>query len=210
MKPLLLLVLLGGAASAQSVALSVSPASVLQGGSATLTLTYADAVPTANLAGIQWTLTLPMGVTAGAPAMGAAGTAAGKVLSCGAAAPVICILIGDGTPLNQTAIGSGVLATVPLTVAASAFGTLTLSLSGTLGATAPGLAAAVSATSAALAVISKYDLNGDGMVNSADVAIMLSDAEAGTCTGAAVGVGDGKCGLADVELEILAALGVIH
>jgi len=41
----------------------------------------------------------------------------------------------------------------------------------------------------------------------ADVLAMISDALHGTCTGQAANVGDGKCGLDDVELEIEAARG---
>lgn len=197
-------------ATAQSIGLSVAPASVAPGGIATLSLTYTDAVPSANIAGIEWSLTLPAGVTAGASTLGAASSGAAKVLTCG---PAICLLIGNGATPNETAIGSGVLATIPVTVsAATAPGALSISLAAVSGATGPGLLAAVTTTPATLTVSSKYDLNGDGSVTTADITLMLNitDGTTATCAAPASGVGDGKCGLIDVELEILAVLGVIH
>jgi hypothetical protein len=209
----ILFVLFAAYSAAQSISLSVAPAMVSEsGGSATLTLTFADAVPTANVAGLEWTLTLPAGVTAGAATIGAASMAAGKVLTCGTTVPPICVLIGDGTTLNEAAIASGVLATMPLTVAASTVpGSLSILPRAVLGTTGPGMAVSIAASTINLVVDSEYDLNGDGVVNAADVAIMASEADgSSTCSAPSTGVGDGKCGLIDVELEILAALGVIH
>ncbi len=208
MKRILIGFLLCGAAFAQSIALSVSPASVPAGGTATLTLTYTDASPSANLAGLEWTFAPPTGATQGTLAPGAATTAAAKVISCGTAA---CIDAGTGPTLNANVIASGVLATIPITVTAgTGAGPLSLALTGVQGATSAGLVAAVTTTAATLTVLSKYDLNGDGVVNSADVQIMLGEAETGTCTAPSTGVGDGKCDVSDVVLEILASLGVIH
>jgi hypothetical protein len=194
----------------QSLSLSVSPASVAPGGTATLTLNFADTSPTADLAGIEWIVSLPAGVTAGAAVVGAAGTAAGKLINCGATG--ICIVIGNGATVNDTGIASGALATVPLTVApTTAPGTLSIALSGVSGATGPGLAAMVTTSPINLKVTSKYDLNGDGVDNLADVLIILGEA-LGTspCTAPSTGVGDGKCTMSDVELEIEAALGKIQ
>lgn len=196
--------------AAQSIGVSVSPAQVSPGGSAVVTLTYADSVPSAGIAGLQWTFTLPAGLTAGTDAPGAATTAAAKVISCGPTG--ICIDAGTGATLNATVITSGVLATIPVTVAATATpGADSLALSGVMGASAAGLLVTVTAAPATLTVLfSKYDLNQDGLVNGADVLLSLNQAD-GTapCTNADVD-GTGKCEVADVILEVLAALGVIH
>lgn len=204
--------LFAAAAAAQSLAIaqpsvivSVSPASVLPGGTAVVTLAYVDSAISANIAGVEWAnIGLPAGVVTTNPTS----SVASKVLSCG---PVACILAGTGSPLNATVIGSGVIATIPITIGASvAPGTINLALSGLKGATAAGAAAAIQSIGAVLTVASKYDLNGDGLVNMADVQIMLTQAENGTCTAPSSGVGEGQCVIDDVLLEILAALGVIH
>jgi hypothetical protein len=202
-------------AAAQSLSLSVSPASVYAGSSTPVTasITFTDASPTANIAGFGWTLTLPTGLTAGAGTVGAQGTAAQKVLTSNGA---LSILIGsDGTgssfPLNQNAFTSGIVATFPITVSTSSTpGQVNLTLTNVAAASAPGAAVTITATGATLTILDQYDLNGDGTVNSADVLIMLTDFLSSSCTGQAGKVGDGKCGISDVELEIRAALGLIQ
>jgi hypothetical protein len=188
----------------QSLTLSLNPASLQAGQNTTLTAAYQDATPSASAAGIEWQLTLPTGVTAGAPVVGAAATAANKVVTCGVAG---CIVIGDGATLNDTAIGSGVLAAIPLTLSAGA-------VSGGVSMTALGVTAtnpssiSMMVNPATLTVLSPYDLNGDGAVNAADVSIMINEFLSGTCTGQSLKVADGKCGIVAVEYEILAAIGV--
>jgi hypothetical protein len=169
------------------------------------------------MAGVEWTLSLPAPITAGAPALGAAAIAAGKAVTCGTSTQALtttCILIGDGSTLNNTPIGSGVIATIPITVPAStAPGVYGASLTSLLGASTavPTTSITIPKASGNITVVASiYDLNGDGVVNAADVQLMLSQNLAGTCVAPASGVGDGKCGLVDVQLEILAALGLVH
>ena len=203
------ILLYGHACAAQSLNLTVSPASVQPGATATVTFTWTDAATSINLAAIQWTPAFPSAVSQGAAALGSVSTATNKVLSCG---PAACVLAGTGATLNATVMPSGTLITLPVTVAAgTAPGALSLALSGVQGASSAGLAVAITTAAATLTILSLYDLNGDGVVNSADVQIMLSADEGKSgCVAPLTGVGDGKCDASDVVLEILAALGVIH
>jgi hypothetical protein len=209
-KFLLGLILSAVFANAQSFSLSLSPASVQAGGTTTLTITYADSSPSSNTAAMEWALSLPAGITAGSYTAGAALTAAVKPISCGAS---ICVAAGDGATLNDTVIGSGVVATVPLTISSTITpGSEAITLTSLLGATATNPSTvALTVTPATETVLSRYDLNGDGVVNATDVGIMLGDV-IGTaiCSGQSLNVGDGKCDVEDLEFEILAALGIIH
>lgn len=84
--------------------------------------------------------------------MGAAGTAAGKVLTVAGANAV---LAGTGMTLNANVIASGVLATIPVTVGAGATaGPNTVGLVNQLAASATGSAIALTTTSTTLTVIS--------------------------------------------------------
>ena len=209
----LLLFLIALPLLAQSVALTVTPQKLASGGTAVLTLTFTDSSSSSGMAAAQWTLTPPAGATLAAPALGAASTAAGKVIQCGTGSfAALCLDAGIGSTLNANIIGSGVLATYAVTVpAGTAPGPIPLGLTGLLGANATaGSAVALATTGTTLTVTSIYDLNGDGVVNSADVQIMVTAFQTPTCTGAAAAVGDGKCDITGVMQEILAALGVIH
>jgi hypothetical protein len=213
MRYLLGLMLFSAFASGQTITASLSQAAIQAGGSSTLTLTFADASPSANVAGIEWEMNPPTGVTVGTPVIGAAGTAAGKVVTCtpGGTVPIICIEVGDGTTLNDTAFASGVLATIPLSFAATVpKGSITVTFVAFGASTAPSSQIAMMVNLVPETILSKYDLNGDGSVNASDVLIMLQEALSGTCTGQSLNVGDGKCGISDVELEIEAALGKIN
>lgn len=194
-------------ALAQSIDLSFS-GSTTPGSSATLSLTFTDASPSANIAGLEWGLTLPTGITAGVPVLGAAGTAAAKAVNCGTG-NTPCILAGTGSPLNDTAIASGVLVTVPLSIPLTQpVGSGTVALSNLTAVNSGGSAVSITSSSATLQILSPFDLNADGQVNAADVLIMLN-AVLGIqpCAGLDLGVGDKKCTLHDLELEIEAALG---
>lgn len=198
------------ALSAQSLTLSLSPASLQAGQSTTLTISYTDATPSSNTAAIEWALSLPAGITAGSYSAGSALTTAGKLINCG---PSACVAAGDGATLNDTVIASGPIATVPLTVTSTtAPGTLTVTLTSLLGATATNPSTVtLTVNSPTVTVLSRYDLNGDGLVNAADVTIMLNEViGSATCSGQSLNVGDGKCDVEDLEFEILAALGIIH
>ena len=188
---------------------SISPASGALGSTATLTLTFADSSPSANIAGFEWTLALPGGMTAGAPALGAASTAASKAINCNG---VECIILGDGSTLNQTVFASGIIATIPLTLSPTAsLGSVQIALDNVIAPNAGGSAVAISTTPISFSIGSVYDLNGDGVGNAANVTIALNEALGITsCAPPFSAVGNGKCDATGVELEVLAALGVIH
>lgn len=138
---------------AQSINLSVSPTQVKPNTTATVTLTYADSAPSAGLAGLQWQLVLPPGLTAAPAVPGAAAIAAQKIVTCGI---LVCLLIGDGMPPNATPMASGVLATIPVMVASPPNGPLNIVLTGVLGTTGPGLA--VNLTSYATVTVCRWNL----------------------------------------------------
>jgi DNA-binding CsgD family transcriptional regulator len=207
-----LVVLAAGLSYSQSLTLAVSPTSVPPGGTATLSIGFTDAAPSANIAGIQWLVQNSGVLNLGAPAIGAAGLAAGKILTC-AATNLNCLMIGSGSPLNTTALASGVIATVPITVPpGTSLGTVPISFSGGTTASTTGAAVQINAAASITLTVgcSIYDLNCDGTVNVADVLLGINQVLAGICTGSFVAVGSGKCQLSDVELVIEAALGQIH
>ncbi len=171
-----------------------------------VTVGFTDATPTANVAGVQFTLTLPAGVTAAAPVAGTA--SASKVLTCAA---LTCADVGSdatpGTTLNATPFATGPLMSFQLSGSPTA-SPGTIALSNVLGATSVN-ASTVNLTSNSLSM-SKYDLNSDGLINSADVQIAIQAFQSGTCTGLVSTVGDGKCDITAIVAEILASLGVIQ
>ena len=175
-----------------------------------VTVGFTDSTPTSSTAGIQLTLSLPAGVTVGtAPAPGSA--SANKLITC-ATNNLSCIDVGDGTTLNATPFASGPLMTFTLTGTPTT-SPGTIALINVLGANSSS-GSTVNITATATLVLSKYDLNSDGLVNGADVQVAIQAYETvqggGTCPVNVVAIGDGKCDITAVVSEILAALGVIH
>lgn len=190
----------------QSITMSVSPTTVAPGGMAVLTITFTDASPSLNLAGAEWALTLPTGVTAGNWTLGPPSATAGKVLNCAAA----CIDAGTGATLNDNAIASGTLATLPLTIASTIAGAQAITLVPTAvnvsGSAIP--EANITATLTVATTPCKYCITGDTTASAADVAAALSQATGATpCTTGDVN-GDGKCNVVDVELVLFAVPGI--
>ena len=171
-----------------------------------VTVTFADATPSANVAGLQFTLTLPAGVTAAAPIAGTA--SASKLITC---AGLVCVDVGDGATLNATPFASGPLMSFQLSGSPTS-SPGTIALSNVLGATSVN-ASTVNLTTNTL-TMSKYDLNSDGLVNATDVQVAVAAYQAvqagGVCSGLVAALGDGKCDVTAIVTEILAALGVIH
>lgn len=146
-------------ASAQSVSLSVYPGSILPGGTTTLTLTYNDAKPAANVAAIQWQLALPATLSSARPVAGDEAIATNKVVSYNAANGYT-IVAGTGTPLNATPMTSGVLATMAVTAPLNAgSGILTIRFGSDLpllGADPKGNPVTISGGSVTLIVLSRF------------------------------------------------------
>jgi hypothetical protein len=166
MTRLLIALLFSALASAQTLTLT-GPATARPGQTIAVNVMLAD--PPASLAATQWSVTLPTGYTATAVA-GAASTAAAKDLYCSTLATT-CLTVG----INTNLYAAGVVATYSLAVPALATpGPVTIPLSGVVGATLAGDAAVLNAGAAyTFNVLSRWDLNGDGVVDVRDVQFLI-------------------------------------
>jgi hypothetical protein len=198
MKLIPLFLLLASAAFCQSLTLTSSAATVKPGSQILLTVGFTDAVPSANVAGVQWTLVAPPGLIASAPTS----LVSNKPTTCNLAT---CLIVGDSIPLNSAPLTSENLAAITLSFPNSVGpGPLTFSLSNTLGATVAGASVALNSPTVTVQILSPYDLNGDGVVNLLDVQLAAQQADGLLpCTTANFGSG---CNISAVELVILAAL----
>lgn len=193
------LFMLSGSAYAQTLTLVGSPIRV--GSQATISVALSGSQSPATLAAVQWSLAFPSGLTL-APSSGSASAGVGKSVTCGPTSPQICVSVG----LNANVMGNGTIATYSFTPTAS--GTLNFSLSGTLGATPDGSAIAVGVgIPLQLTVLSPCDLNGDGTVDSVDLAnIVTQIVGLVACTSGDLD-GDGKCTVFDAQRLVAAATG---
>lgn len=134
----------------QSFAQSVSTGSAVAqaGGQAIIPVTFsASATPVST---IQFDLTFPVSLTYAATTTGAAALAAGKTASGNAVAGGARVLVFG---LNQTAIGSGILATVRLNVAAGTpAGSITVGIANIAASDPSGYAVPVSGISGSVTV----------------------------------------------------------
>jgi hypothetical protein len=85
------------------------------GSSFILTVTYTNNTTPPPVAGLQWTVTVPMGFTLGTAVTGPASLAAGKTVTCNSSNG-ICLVFG----VNTNTIASGVVATIPITLTTAA------------------------------------------------------------------------------------------
>lgn len=205
MKRLLLALLLTVGAFAQTNTLSLScpTTSAPEGATIQVSLNYNGAA----VAGLEWNFAGPNGSTV-TFAPGPAATLSAKTLSCNSAG-TLCLEAG----LNSNTISPGVVAIYSVRLPTIP-GTYSISLPNTpapaLGASPAGTAVAVAVGSPlGVVVLSRYDLNGDGLVNQLDVNLAAQQALGlSPCTNADVN-GDGACNLLDVQLIVAASLGVI-
>ena len=145
MKTLLLLILTISL-KAQTLTASLSSPFVYQGSTINLTLSFADATPTAGIAGFQWNFSMPPGFTLGTPTPGAASIAAAKTVSCNAS---LCLISGT----TSATFLSGLVATIPITVTnAAATGPWTVGLSGLIATNAAGTGAQIAFSTGGQAV----------------------------------------------------------
>ncbi len=186
--------------SAQSLSLSAvqSPTSRL-----VVTLHVIYSTPAADVAGLQWSLALPAGVTV-TEIPGNADNAASKTLACRTDG-TMCIVYG----VNQTMIGSGDVAVYTITFPANTPpGNYTFTLAGIQGVTLADLPLAVAAGAPlTVTLLSNFDLNSDGKVDALDVGLAVQQALGKTACNTADFNGDGACNLFDVQAIIRAALG---
>jgi hypothetical protein len=149
------------------------------GGVATLTLTFVDSVPTANVSAVQWTLVLPPGVTAALAVPGEAALSAAKKTPCNG---LLCFAYG----VNMQVFQSGVVAMIPITIPSTIPpGPLTFRLTKLIAASPGGDPVTVTSTPATLVIIPQYDTTS-------------------ACTSRN---SDGSCTVVSVVLALLAALG---
>lgn len=188
--------------AAQTLSLTSNVPTVYPGGSVTLTVQYTDASPSASVSGLEWAFGAPNGTTLGTPVLGAAGAAALKTVSCN----LFCLVYG----LNANVIGTGPVASVPVSIAVNqAPGPVSISLQQVVAGTAQGSAVNVTvAVPVSVLVLNRADLNGDGKVDMADVQIAVNQATGAAVCGTGDINGDGKCNVMDVLLVIKAALGI--
>jgi hypothetical protein len=183
-------------AAAQTVTLTAPAATVRAGQQVVVTATVSGSP---SFAAINYTLNAPSGWTAGTTTVGAAGTAASKVIACGATR--ICVVYGAS---NNTLIGAGVLTSVPLTIpAGTAPGPVTVAISSVVAGNAAAQPVTVTTVPLILTVLSIYDLNSDGIVNSSDIQPVVDQIVGTTSCTTADFNADGKCDSLDILLLVI-------
>jgi Dockerin type I domain len=199
MKKLLLFMICSLACMAQAATDTLSCPSIARPGAVlACSMTLASGGVAAGN-GFQVTPSIPTGAITAT----AAGTAlaAGKTAQCNAAG--LCIL----SALNQTLIADGVVATIAIPIPPGAGGNITIITSNTVTASLAGVAIPTTANPpVAVSVLGGCDINGDGVVNAADVALELNGVLA--IPPAANDLNkDGKTDVVDVQIVINAASG---
>ena len=167
------LVLSTSASSGQTPSLALSSASAVAGGTVSLNLTLTSPAGS-NPDGLQWTFSYPSAsVTNFSVTPGAVLTSAGKTVSCaGSANSYICLTNG----MNPNTIPDGIVAVVTVTLAPSA-GSISIGVSGALGASVAGYPAAVSATGGSISVTAPVTVTSVGCAPTS-----LSSCGTTTCT----------------------------
>lgn len=192
------LVLFAGCAYAQTVT-ATAPAT-RPGGTATVTVSLAGSPGAA----FQFFLSQITGVVytaAPGPSL-----PAGKTLTCAPSPAPLPALYGCVVAGGVGVLGDGAVAII--TFPAPAAGVYPLSLSLQLGASAAGDAIAVAAgPTLSLTVSSTCDVNGDGRVDSADVALAIQGAITRLISAAVDLSGDGVVNVVDVQRVVVAANG---
>src|SRR5258708_6219017 len=156
-------------AQTNTVSLQVPP-SARAGSSVAVAVSQSGGNPAAT----QYTLTVsPASAVSGIIASaGNSATAASKQVSCGAfvAGALTCLVLG----VNVNTMADGVEITYAITVAPRATGNITFSISSALEANTTGGAVATTLPfpTGSMSVISPCDLNGDGVTNAADLALI--------------------------------------
>jgi hypothetical protein len=182
-----------------SVGVVLSSATVKPGGTVTVSVIYTDISPSVNVAGLQWTLSLPSGQMA-PPTVGTVATAASKTLNCNG---FKCLVVG----VNANVIGSGTVAQAVIT-APTTPGPYIVAAINVVGANLS--ANAVTLTTlpgATFTVTTPTDVNGDGKVDITDLQLDISQILGLTACGLGDVNGDGSCDVLDAEAIIKAILG---
>jgi len=208
MRYLLSVLLLAFCLQAQVTVTLTGPASVTAGGTANLTVSIAGTTQAGvnqNIVGVQWSMTIPATATIGTCTVPTNLSAENYQAFCGPAASLAAEIIASGT---FTPLADGAVANVPLTFATTQTpGTLAIPLTGLYAVNSSGtnVNGVVSGPVYSLKILSICDLNGDGIVNVADVMLAINGLiGTTTCPLSAVA---GGCTLANVVNEIIAVTG---
>ena len=124
---ILIALILAIALKAQTLTPSLSSSSTYSSSTITLNLSFADSAPPSDISALQWTIKLPAGFSMGTPVLGSG--AVGKTIAC-AAKTGICIM---PAPANSPPLVNGIVAAIPLTVAAT--GSFSVRVSGAIAST---------------------------------------------------------------------------
>jgi|ERR1035441_2024182 hypothetical protein len=167
-----LFIFLAAAVYGQTTTVTVTgPASIAAGGNATITVSMSGSAGQ-SVTALQWTVAIPSGATMGTPVAASAWSAAGDAVTCNPANGT-CISAG-----SQAVMADGPVATIPITFGATG---ATLNVSGLFAAAViGGLGVAVNGVTpgapVVIAIQNRCDLTGDGLVNAADVQLMVNAA----------------------------------
>jgi len=191
MKTLALLAALSLPAFSQTLTFT-GPGAANVGSSTPVTLSVTQGSDGA--AGVQWSFTLPAGVTLGVPTV--ANGLSNVLAACGAS---ICLAVST----TMTPFPVGAILSVPLVIASTvAPGSVTFTPSAIVAGDST--ATAIPFTAGAgyvLKILSHCDVNGDGTVNVTDIQQVINGViGTGTCPFAA-------CSLQTVQFEIIASNG---
>ena len=190
------LLLSTSAAIGQTTSLALSSASVSAGGTATLSLALTS-VAGNSLAGLQWTFSYPSAsVTSFSVTPSSAVTAAAKSLLCASGTNSYTCLV---TGLNTNTIPGGSIAAVTVTLAPST-SSISIGVSGALGATSAGAAVPISATGGSIIVPAPVTLTSVGCASNslpsgATTTCTVSLSGAATTSALVVGLSSSVAGL---------------
>lgn len=200
MKKYLLFFALTLSIAAQSLSITIPPTPLRPGQSTLATVTFQDSTTPSTMSGVQWVLATPSPISLGAPAS----SSTSQSLACNGLLCLVYIPSGG-------VITPGAVATYSVGVSPSApSGPQTLSLNNIIGADSNGnQIVSIASSPAVITVLSKYDMDGDGKVNSTDTQSVLDQAVGKAACSLGDVNGDGKCNIVDVVIEIRAVNGKI-
>jgi len=166
MKRIVIFLALARILAAQVTLTLTGPPAIYAGQTAVLTISLSGSAGQ-NLASMQWTL--PASLNFSAPSAGLASLLASKAVSCNQGA---CSCVASG--VNSYAYADGTVATIVLT-AGTTLGTVSVPLSGLLGASTTATAVAIaSGPTYSFLTVSPCDYNQDGSVNYVDVLALIN------------------------------------
>lgn len=203
-----LFLLLATVLAAQPVLTATGPSTVYPGQSLTVTVALTGTAGS-NLAAVQWSQVIPMGMGFTSAAPSSTYTTAGWGVYCTPTTGAICIdLDFNGTVAGQSLLTDGILATETITLSQSATpGNYSIPFSGFVGSTTQGAAVAVTGGAAfSFVVLSPCSFSGSP-ANISDILLVLNAAlGVGACPANITAAGK-TCSLITVQQTIYNVLG---